>query len=64
MYTHIDSYGMSWRFEGNRPVSALADMVMAQVAKDMARQKIKVVKSTAPNKPSAKRRKAAASHVG
>lgn len=28
-YTHRDSNGMAWRFVGSRPVSALADKVMA-----------------------------------
>lgn len=27
-YTHRDASGMSWRFAGSRPVSALADAVM------------------------------------
>lgn len=30
VYTHRDATGMSWRFVGNRPVSALADQVMAE----------------------------------
>lgn len=30
-YTHIDTNGMAWRFEGSRPVSALADKVMKEV---------------------------------
>lgn len=29
VYTHRDSSGMAWRFVGMRPVSALADKVMA-----------------------------------
>lgn len=28
-YTHRDASGMAWRFAGGRPVSALADKVMA-----------------------------------
>lgn len=28
-YTHRDASGMAWRFVGSRPVSALADRVMA-----------------------------------
>lgn len=28
-YTHRDSSGMAWRMVGSRPVSALADKVMA-----------------------------------
>lgn len=28
-YTHRDGSGMGWRFVGSRPVSALADKVMA-----------------------------------
>jgi hypothetical protein len=31
VYTHRDSSGMAWRFEGSRPVSALADQVMREV---------------------------------
>jgi hypothetical protein len=30
-YTHRDASGMAWRFDGGRPVSALADQVMAEV---------------------------------
>ncbi len=30
-YTHIDSSGMAWRFEGSRPISALADKVTDKV---------------------------------
>ena len=30
VYTHRDPSGMSWRFVGSRPVSALADKVMAE----------------------------------
>jgi hypothetical protein len=30
-YTRRDATGMLWRFEGSRPVSALADQVMADV---------------------------------
>ncbi len=26
-YTHVDAYGMKWRFEGARPVSSLADSI-------------------------------------
>jgi len=29
-YTHRDASGMAWRFAGSRPVSALADKVMAE----------------------------------
>jgi len=29
-YTHRDASGMAWRFVGSRPVSALADKVMAE----------------------------------
>lgn len=29
-YTHRDASGMAWRFVGGRPVSALADKVMAE----------------------------------
>ena len=54
MYTHADDSGMLWRFEGGRPISKLADEVMESVAKDMARQKNKVAKSTAPNTRSRK----------
>jgi hypothetical protein len=32
-YTHTDGSGMPWRMEGSRPVSALADKVMAEVTK-------------------------------
>lgn len=31
IYTHKDSEGMVWRFEGSRPISKLADEVMAEV---------------------------------
>jgi hypothetical protein len=27
-YTHVDAQGMKWRFDGSRPVSALADSIM------------------------------------
>lgn len=30
-YTHRDASGMTWRFVGSRPVSALADAVMRDV---------------------------------
>ena len=30
-YTHIDKDGMLWRWEGCRPISKLADEVMAEV---------------------------------
>lgn len=30
VYTHRDAGGMAWRFEGSRPVSALADKVMRE----------------------------------
>lgn len=30
-YTHIDKDGMLWRWEGCRPISRLADEVMAEV---------------------------------
>jgi hypothetical protein len=30
-YTHRDKDGMLWRFEGSRPISRLADEVMANV---------------------------------
>lgn len=36
-YTHRDKTGMLWRFEGSRPVSQLADKVMAQVERDLRR---------------------------
>lgn len=29
-YTHRDEHGMLWRFVGGRPVSELADRVMAK----------------------------------
>jgi len=29
-YTHKDGSGMMWRFEGGRPISALADKVMRE----------------------------------
>lgn len=29
-YTHKDESGMRWRFEGSRPISALADEVLEQ----------------------------------
>ena len=38
-YTHIDGGGMPWRFEGSRPVSALADKVMEECEAEEARQK-------------------------
>lgn len=36
-YTHKDKSGMLWRFEGMRPISALADAVMAQVDLDLSK---------------------------
>lgn len=30
-YTMIDEDGVKWRFDGSRPISEIADMVMAQV---------------------------------
>ena len=38
-YTHRDSAGMLWRFEGGRPVSKLADEVMRKVNKDMKKDR-------------------------
>jgi hypothetical protein len=35
-YTHRDAGGMLWRFQGSRPISALADEVMARVLADEA----------------------------
>jgi hypothetical protein len=35
IYTHEDKGGMKWRFEGNRPVSQLADSVMNFFNKNM-----------------------------
>lgn len=30
-YTHRDGSGMSWRMAGSRPVSSLADKIMAEL---------------------------------
>ena len=30
-YTHVSGNGMLWRFNGSRPVSALADKVMKEL---------------------------------
>lgn len=40
-YTHISSDGMLWRFDGNRPVSRLADEVMKEVEEEMKTEKLK-----------------------
>jgi len=32
-YSHVDASGMRWRMDGSRPVSELADKVMADVAR-------------------------------
>lgn len=37
-YTHRDSAGIRWRFEGSRPVSELADKTMADVLRDEKRR--------------------------
>ena len=47
-YTHVDPQGLRWRFDGARPVSELADAVMADVTR--------VVRRKRPIKPRAKRR--------
>ncbi|MEN6549971.1 MAG: hypothetical protein ABFE07_28340 [Armatimonadia bacterium] len=40
-YTHRDASGMGWRFEGSRPISALADEVMRNVERQLAQKKAK-----------------------
>jgi hypothetical protein len=40
-YTHRDSTGMLWRFEGSRPISQLADQVMQEVEEKMKKEEAK-----------------------
>lgn len=40
-YTHRDPSGMYWRFQGSRPVSLLADIVMKSLTKQTKKKKWK-----------------------